>query len=280
MSPDTILNFFAKYIQAELGIVYAEHNYFQLRNRLDEISKLLGIDSLEKLHQHAQAGITGNFKQLLLDLATNNETSFFRDMRAFKAIETLFLPNFLESEPPGSELRIWSAASSTGQEALSLAILVKEWASKVGKDFPFSIVGTDISERILQRAQAARYSQLEIQRGLPAPYIAKYFERDDKDGWIAKPEIRKFTQFRRQNLLERFAFPKKFHLVLCRNCLIYQPVQNKIEILKRITETLLPSGMLVLGAGESLLGLSSEYNQQQSDGGVIYRRKEPEKKAA
>jgi chemotaxis protein methyltransferase CheR len=96
-----ILGFFARYIEAELGIVYAEHNYFQLQNRLEEIAKLLGIDSVEKLYATAQTGIQGQFKQLLLDLATNNETSFFRDIKVFKTIEELVLPAFVKN--PGYE---------------------------------------------------------------------------------------------------------------------------------------------------------------------------------
>ena len=279
MRPE-ILQFFAKYIETELGIVYAEHNYFQLQNRLEEIAKLLSVESVEQLYSNAKVSISGQFKQLLLDLATNNETSFFRDHKVFKAIEALVIPSFLQNSPAHSELRIWSAASSTGQEALSISMLIKEWNLKNGKTIPFSIIGTDISGRILIRAKEAHYSQLEIQRGLPAPYIVKYFEKNEQDRWKASPELTKHIQFRKQNLLEPFLFTKMFHVIFCRNMLIYQNVERKKEILSRLTEMLLPDGFLILGSGESLLGLSNDYQQAASEGAVVYQKRDKLLKAA
>ena len=280
MQLERILLFFAKYIESELGIVYADHNYFQLQNRLEEIAKLLSVESIEKLFTQAEAGITGPFKQLLLDLATNNETSFFRDPRVFKAIEQVVLPNFLKNEPQGTQLRIWSGASSTGQEALSLAMLISEWNLKASKNIPFSILGTDISERILLRAQKADYSQLEVQRGLPTPYLVKYFQKNDQDRWIANATLTSHIQFKKQNLLAPFSFSQKFHLILLRNVLIYQALPSKIEILRRVTEMLAPDGVLILGSGESLLGLSSDYHQTAHEGAVIYLKKESRQSAA
>ncbi len=280
MQLERILLFFAKYIESELGIVYADHNYFQLQNRLEEIAKLLSVESIEKLFTQAEAGITGPFKQLLLDLATNNETSFFRDPRVFKAIENVVIPNFLQNEPQGTQLRIWSGASSTGQEALSLAMLISEWNLKTLKNIPFSILGTDISERILLRAQKADYSQLEVQRGLPTPYLVKYFQKNDQDRWIANSTLTSHIQFKKQNLLAPFAFSQKFHLILLRNVLIYQALPSKIEILRRVTDMLAPGGVLILGSGESLLGLSSDYHQTAHEGAVIYLKKEFHQSAA
>jgi chemotaxis protein methyltransferase CheR len=280
MQLERILLFFAKYIESALGIVYAEHNYFQLQNRLEEIAKLLSIESIEELFTLAESGITGPFKQLLLDLATNNETSFFRDPKVFKAIENVVLPSFLQNEPQGSQFRIWSGASSTGQEALSLAMLISEFNLKGQKNIPFSILGTDISERILLRAKKADYSQLEVQRGLPTPYLLKYFQKNDQDRWTANATLTSHIQFNKQNLLAPLAFAQKFHLILLRNVLIYQALPSKIEILKRVTEMLAPGGFLILGSGESLLGLSSDYNQTAYEGAVIYLKKESRQTAA
>lgn len=279
MQPE-ILTFFAKYIETELGIVYADHNYFQLQNRLEEIAKLLSVESVERLYQNAKAGIQGQFKQLLLDLATNNETSFFRDPKVFRAFENVVLPTFLSQNPANSEFRVWSAASSTGQEALSIAMLMNEWNAKNGNRIPLSITATDISERILARAKEAQYSQLEVQRGLQASYLIKYFKKNEQDRWTADPGLLKNIQFRKQNLLDPFLFTKKFHVVFCRNVLIYQTVKSKTEILSRLTEMLLPGGYLILGSGESLLGLSNDYIQTPFDGAVIYLKKEAVLKVA
>lgn len=272
MKYNEILLFFAKRIESELGIVYADHNYFQLENRLLEIANLLDIESLEKLYEHAQKGIDGQFHQMLMDLATNNETSFFRDAKIFRCIEQAVLATFRTNHPHSTKLRIWSAAASSGQEALSVAMTVFEWNQKQSDRLDFEVLGTDISERILKKAQSARYSQLEIQRGLPAPLMLKYFAKDADNFWTPVSDLRGKIEFRRLNLKENFVFAEKFHLILCRNVLIYQTVQGKKEIIKRLFDSLAPGGFLVLGAGESLIGLSDAFAQTQIDGSIIYQK--------
>lgn len=280
MQGNEILFFFAKYIENELGIVYADHNYFQLQNRLEEIAKLLGVASVEELYKMGRVGIAGAFKHLLLDVATNNETSFFRDINVFRAIENVVLPSVLPTLQASEKMMIWSAASSSGQEAISTAITMIEWSKRQMKAFDFHIHGTDISERILQRAQKAEYSQLEVQRGLPAPLMIKYFKKDQQDRWTANVELTGKMDFKKLNLKESFYFAKPFHLVLCRNVLIYQSVQGKIDILKKVSDVLVPGGYLILGSGESLLGLSDGYELASTEGAVIYRRKLALKKSA
>lgn len=269
MQLNTILEYFAKYIEAELGIVYSSHNYFQLQNRLEEIAKLTGAADVEQLYNQSKSGIGGDFKQMILDVATNNETSFFRDPKIFKSVEKAVLNNFIGN----NKLRIWSAASSSGQEAISLSILINEFNQKENANIQFSILGTDISERVLLRAKKATYSQLEVQRGLPAAYLIKYFRKDDNDLWTALPEVTRSIEFKKQNLIETFPFKEKFNLILCRNVLIYQSIEGKIDILKRITDMLTANGVLILGSGESLIGLSTDYEQQNIEGAIIYRKK-------
>ena len=268
-----ILPFFANYIEKESGIIYAEHNHFQLQNRLEDITRLLGLATLEKLHERAKEGICSQFKQLLIDLATNNETSFFRDPKLFKAIETAFLKPMTEPGKYPGRIKIWSAASSTGQEAHSLSILLTEFNLKNQTSLDFSILGTDISERVLQIAKSSTYSQLEVQRGLPAPYLIKYFQKGADDRWTAKPEITRHLEFRKLNLKDPLPPSYQFQLVLCRNVLIYQTVEAKKEILSRITRTLPSGGFLALGSGESLIGLSTEYEQVSIEGAIIYQKK-------
>lgn len=279
MPPEEILVFFANYIEKELGIVYDEHNYFQLQNRLDEIAKLLGISSTEKLYKQAQDGITGAFKQLLLDLATNNETSFFRDMKVFKCLENKLLSHFL-AKHNNLELRIWSAASSTGQEALSLAMLIEEWSEKNQIQINYSILGTDISEKALTKARSFRYTQLDIQRGLPSALLIKYFNKDDNDQWTAVSRITDKIKYRNMNLKSEFMTEQDFHVILCRNMLIYQRIQAKSEIIAKLGQSLTPEGLLVLGSGESLIGLSTSYEQVFDEGAILYKRKTDFSKAA
>ena len=268
-----ILKFFSSYIEKEIGIVYSDHNAFQLRNRLEEICKLVGEPNISTLHSFAQKGISGSFKQLLVDVATNNETSFFRDPRVYRAIEETILPNLLSLYSAGETMRIWSAASSTGQEAVSLSILLEEAKAKSKRQFDFRITGSDISERALTKARDGIYSQLEVQRGMPTPLMVKYFIKDERDRWVVRPEIRQKMEFKKQNLKDPFSQVGQFGLILCRNVLIYQNVESKKEILSRITRQLVPGGFLVMGSGESLIGLSQDYQQVDTAEAVIYQKK-------
>jgi len=280
MQPNDILDFFAKYVEAELGIVFHKENYYQLQQRIDEIVKILGVSSAEELYLMGQKGITGNFKQLLLDIATNNETSFFRDPTAFKAIENLVLPDLFEKTKDLKKLRIWSAASSTGQEALSVAMIIHEWMAKNNKRIDFEIIGTDISERALNRAKNASYTQLEVQRGLPMPLLIKYFRKDVNDNWIAKDQIRNETKFQSLNLKAPYPFKDKFDLILCRNVLIYQSVAGKKEIIEKLCSMLHPAGYFALGSTESMIGLSTEFEMKMIGESSIYKKKLPQAVAA
>jgi len=271
MSEKEILSFFAAYIEKQLGIIYADHNYFQLQNRLEEIGKSLGIPSLEGLYLEAQKGITGNFKLLLMDISTNNETSFFRDEKVFSALKKVVSDNLDTFK--NDKLYIWSAASSSGQEALSVSIMLNELMEDANVTFPYEIAGTDISERILNKAREGTYTQFEVQRGLSDRLLSKYFSKNIQGHWCASEKLMKNISYSKVNLIEPFNFPRKFNMVLCRNVLIYQKVEAKTEIVRRITETILPRGILILGSGESLLGLSSDYEQIMLEGAVIYRKK-------
>lgn len=273
MQLEEILSFFAKYIEKELGIIYSEHNSFQLQNRLEEIAHAIGISSIEQLYEEAKTGINGRFKQLLLDIATNNETSFFRDPKVFRALETTVLNSTSELVTKDEPLRIWSAASSTGQEALSIALLIQEHNDKHSSKINYAILGTDISERVLEKAKSATYSQLEVDRGLPPTYLAKYFKKGDQEKWVALPQITKNTEFKKLNLKDALSFQEKFHVILCRNVLIYQNIEGKRDIVRRITSALIPRGYLILGAGESLFGISSDYDQHTVEGAILYRKK-------
>lgn len=280
MPLEEILLFFAKYIEAQLGIIYANHNFFQLQNRLDEITRLMGADSIQKLYEQAQTGIHGQFKQLLLDTATNNETSFFRDPKVFRTIEAAVLPQIMSVNPAPPSLSIWSAASSSGQEALSITMLLLEWCKKNNKVIDFKITGTDISDRILAKARNAQYTQLEVQRGLPAPLMIKYFTKDQNDLWTANSDLTGRIDYKSLNLTENFQFKRPFDLIFCRNVLIYQSVERKINILNRIHSNLAPSGFLVLGSGESMIGLSQDFEPIVIDGAVLFRKKEKALKVA
>ncbi|MGE3610974.1 MAG: protein-glutamate O-methyltransferase CheR [Bacteriovoracaceae bacterium] len=273
MPRDQILTFFSKYIESELGMVYSENNDFQLQNRLEEIVKLHNFANIQELYEVAQKGMIGSLKQLVLDVATNNETSFFRDTKYFNAFRNLIEQQMKGDLFPQKELKIWSAASSTGQEALSISILIDELKKKHNSSLPYSILGTDISERALTKAREAKYRQLEVQRGLTTAQMIQYFTKDDKDMWEASKELTKHIQFKKMNLRDDNYPYNGFHFIFCRNVLIYQSVENKIKILNKLESCLVPGGFLILGVGESLIGLDQDYETVMMDNAVIYRKK-------
>lgn len=274
MLPNTHLKFFADFIEKELGIIYAEAVYYQLQQRLEKVAEYLGLKDAEALYVRAVSqGIIGDFKAYLLDIATNNETSFFRDPTIYNALENHILPALKSDFAGAFNFRIWSAASSFGQEPYSVAMLAHEVRQK-DPTFPrIEIKATDISDQALTRARKGCYSQLEIQRGLAASRLVKYFSKNEDNTWQLKPEVSSLVDFSKKNLLDSFATMGKFHVILCRYVLIYQDAEKKKQILGRLVECLHPRGFLILGGSESAMGLSTEIVQENFSGAVFYRRK-------
>lgn len=270
--------YFSQFIQKELGIVYSEFNRFQLQNRLEEVSRIVGAADPVALQKMAMEKMTPDLKQLILDIATNNETSFFRDPKLFKAVEDSALHSIAGAN--GANFRIWSAACSNGQEPYSLAMILDQIKDKSSLSTAPKILATDISSRVLEKAAKGRYSQLEIQRGLPAPLLIKYFKKDDENFWTVSPALKAMVEFRKLNLLDSFSSLGQFDVIFCRNVLIYQNVENKIRILDKLTECLKPGGYLVLGAGESLIGLSENFETVKSNESIFYRLKKVSQKLA
>ncbi len=271
------LSFFATFIEQNLGIVYSEINYFQLEMRLNDIMSFLGFNSPDEMYSSAVQGISGSFRELLLDAATNNETSFFRDPSAFQIILDQLIRPQIATFSSSVPYRIWSAACSNGQEPYSLAMMLSH---EFGSLFPgcFEILATDFSTRVLNYAKLGRYSQLEVQRGLPIHYLLNFFSKivgeRGEDVWQLKHELQRPITFKQMNLLEKSPDSEKFNLILCRNMLIYQNVENKKYILSRITNCLHKGGYLVMGAAESLIGLSDDYDLVSFDRVVLYRKKD------
>jgi len=272
-----ILKYFASYIEKELGIVYHEANYFQLEHRLQQISVQLGHENLAAFYAAVQSGIVGSTRSLLLDVATNNETSFFRDASIFKALSAYILPELVKNKQSMGVrpvIRLWSAASSSGQEAYSIAMEADAYRESSGiTDLELDLLASDVSDSILRRAQEATYSQLEVQRGLPARLLVKYFDKVESERWRVKDSIRRGFSFRKINLLDEVMGLGPFDIVFCRNVLIYQDVENKKKVLNRIHGLLADPGYLFLGAAESLIGLSDSFTQINQEGAIFYKKK-------
>lgn len=207
----------------------------------------------------------------IVEALTTNETSFFRDVRVYRALENRVLPSLIEAKKHKRELRIWSAACSNGQEPYSLAMLLRS-AFPVLKDWKVSILATDIDTQALAKAESARYTKPEVNRGLPAKMLADHF-RQEATSWVVRDELRAMIDFRQMNLASRWSVRGPFDLVLIRNVLIYFDEPTKRDILERAGRCLSPLGFLLLGGAESTLGVVDEYLREDIGEATAYRLK-------
>jgi len=190
----------------------------------------------------------------VVEAMTTNETFFFRDKVPFENFRTAILPALLAARGAQRSIRIWSAAASTGQEPYSLAMTLKELADSVA-GWRIEIVATDLAGGVLQKAQDGIYSQFEVQRGLPIAFLIKYFSKVG-DMWQIAPELRAMVKFRQLNLLADFSALGAFDLIFCRNVLIYFDQDTKTDLLNRLGRLAADDGYLVLGAAETVVGLT------------------------
>ncbi|HTS78051.1 MAG TPA: protein-glutamate O-methyltransferase CheR [Bryobacteraceae bacterium] len=193
----------------------------------------------------------------VVDALTTNETSFFRDMHPFEAIRKTILPELIERNRARKTLRIWSAACSAGQEPLSLAMTIAQHFPETG-DWQVQILATDLSDEMLAHARAGRYSQIEVNRGLPAPMLVRFFE-ERAGGWQVSSNLLRMIRYERFNLVEPWPPRAPFDLILLRNVMIYFDVTVKRDILSKMAATLNASGYLLLGAAETPAGLVEDF---------------------
>jgi chemotaxis protein methyltransferase CheR len=258
-----------KYLQQEVyresGIVLDGDKHYLLESRLLPVARSAKLASLDDLCARLRAKASPGLAQAVIEALTTNETLFFRDMAPFEALRLRVIPELIAKKP--TKLTIWSAAASSGQEAFSVAMLLKEMKITA----PVDILGTDLSDQILERAREAKYVQFEVNRGLPAPYLVKYFQRQGLD-WQLKDEIRGMVKFRRFDLRQPMAALGKFDIVFCRNVLIYFDVETKIKILTQILNVLNPGGYLFLGGAETTQNLHDKFERVAIGTTAAYRK--------
>ena len=259
-----------QYLQQEIyrqsGIVLDDDKHYLLESRLMPVARAARLANLDELCARLRSCADAPLARKVIEALTTNETLFFRDIAPFDALRQKLIPELLAKRSP--KLTVWSAAASSGQEAYSIAMLLKELGTG-GR--PVEILGTDLSEQVLDRAREAKYAQFEVNRGLPAPYLVKYFRREGLD-WQLKDEIRTMVKFRRFDLRQPMATLGKFDIVFCRNVLIYFDVQTKIKILNQILTVLNPGGYLFLGGAETALNLQGSFERVPIGSTVVYRK--------
>ena len=216
--------------------------------RLTPIARLSGAANLEDFVNMLKAGRPAHLHRAVAEAMTINETSFFRDITPFEMLRQIVFPRLIEERRDKRRLRIWSAASSTGQEAYSLAMLIAEHFPDLAH-WDVKIIGTDISRHVVDYAQKGRYRRLEVNRGLPARMLLKYMVREG-DEWEVVPRLRAMCEFRYANLCAPMPHLPVFDLVMLRNVLLYFSQHDRRTLFKEIYQKIVPGGYLVLGNAE------------------------------
>ncbi|NJR43156.1 MAG: protein-glutamate O-methyltransferase CheR [Akkermansiaceae bacterium] len=205
----------------------------------------------------------------VIEAMTTTETLFFRDRKPYDALRKTIFPELQRLRARERTIRIWSCACSSGQEAYSLAMLLLDWLP-ANPGFSARIVGTDISPKMVERARAARFSQLEVNRGLRAPYLVRYFEQQGRD-WVLKQQLRDLCRFERGNLSQAPVGVPTCDIVFLRNVLIYFDLDTKRTVLSHVRKVLRPGGFLVLGGAESTLNLDDAFHRMELGRAVVFR---------
>ncbi len=233
------------------AIVLGDDKRYLVESRLSPLAERHGFQSLRALITALRfAQSFGALHTQVIDALTTNETLFFRDRHPFEALSDTILPVLIKARSDTRRINIWSAASSTGQEAYSIAMLIREKFPELAS-WKIFILGTDLSETVLTQARSGSFSQIEVNRGLPAPYLVKYFVKADNERWVIRPDIRAMVQFKNLNLIGPWTDIQVFDLIFIRNVLIYFGEDKKREVLNRIAGRLAPDGFLVLGSAET-----------------------------
>jgi chemotaxis protein methyltransferase CheR len=250
-------DYLRKLLKDRSGLTLSADKQYLVESRLLPVARKAGVDGLGGLVQKLKGTNAEPLITEVVEAMTTNESFFFRDKIPFDLFRQTILPALLAARAGQRQIRIWCAAASTGQEPYSLAILLKEMAAQVA-GWRIEILGTDLSTEVLEKAKVGIYSQFEVQRGLPIQLLVKYFAQVGET-WQVAPEIRAMVQYKPLNLLQPFSQLGTFDIVFCRNVLIYFDQDTKIDVLARLAKMMPPDGYLVLGAAETVVGLTDTF---------------------
>jgi chemotaxis protein methyltransferase CheR len=249
------LHILAALLESRTGQQIAANRAWRVETALKPLMRSSEIATLDDLVSRVLDGRNPELADKVVDALLNQESSFYRDAAVFDMLAEAVTA--LDAVALGRRVRLWSAGCATGQEPLSLAMMFAEREERSGAPSP-EIVATDVSDVALGRARAGRYSQFEIQRGLPIRRMMRWFEQNGED-WTARPDLVRRIQFRRHNLVSDPPPIGRFDIVLCRNVLLYLSQSHRQRIFQRMAEVIRPGGLLVLGAGETAIGQTSAF---------------------
>jgi chemotaxis protein methyltransferase CheR len=248
--------FLRKLLRDKSGLDLSTDKQYLIESRLLPLARKAGLPGIGELVQKLRDGNSGLIGQVV-EAMTTNETFFFRDKVPFDHFREAIMPELLKARANRKSIRIWCAAGSTGQEPYSLAMCLKEMGAALS-GWRVEIVATDLSQEVLEKSKAGLYSQFEVQRGLPIQFLVKYFKQAG-ELWQINSDIRAMVQHRQLNLLHDFSQLGTFDVIFCRNVLIYFDQETKINIFGRLAKSMEADGFLVLGAAETVVGLTDVF---------------------
>lgn len=264
------LKIFFTLLRQESGLVLDESKRYLIETRLEPIAVQEGFSSINELGERLQRSPSPFLRQKVVDAMTTNETSFFRDRTPFETLKNSVLPDLIKRNARTRRIRIWCAACSTGQEPYSIAMQLCEMAPDLAA-WDVKILATDIAKVVLERASAGVYSQHEVQRGLSTPYLLRFFRQSGVE-WRINPEVKRFVEFKRMNLLSNLSSIGVVDVIFCRNLLIYFGLDTKKSVVERMAGVLSPHGALFLGGAETLFGITDRFARPEGNKGNYYIR--------
>jgi len=264
----------AGYIREICGIHLDQSKAYLLETRLHGLMSEAGAANFSELFIKTKADSTAKLRAKIIDAISTNETSFFRDASPFELLRHKILPELIDRRSEIGvriPIRIWSAACSTGQEAYSTGIILRELIADLNR-FDIRILGTDISNRAVAKASYGEYDPFELERGLTSQTLDRHFTRSG-ERWKVRDEIRAMANFRTMNLLEPFSFPARFDIIFCRNVAIYFNEADKSRLFSNLAKVLARDGALIIGATESISGFCPELGPKRYLRSIFYQWK-------
>jgi chemotaxis protein methyltransferase CheR len=243
--------FLKNLVYKDSAIVLGDDHAYLLEARLGPLAQLEGVADVTALVRVLQKAADPALRRRVVETMTTNETSFFRDIQPFEVLKNTILPELVKKRATERSLRIWSGAASTGQEACSLAMTLLEHQRDVALGWDVQILGTDLSSRVVERAKSGLYSQLEVNRGLPAPMLMKHFTRSGVQ-WQTSSAVQRLVQYRVMNLAAAWPLMPQFDIIFLRNVLIYFDMDTRRAIFTRLRNCLRKDGVLFIGGAESI----------------------------
>lgn len=263
--------FVSTLVRQRSAIVLEPEKSYLLEARLTPLARAEGFASLDALVAQMRAQPFNGLHRKVVEAMTTNETSFFRDLHPFDALRKVVLPEVLKQRQASRTLNVWCAACSSGQEPYTVMMTLLEHFPQLAT-WQVRLLGTDLSSEMVGRSRTGRYGQIEVNRGLPANLLVKYFEKKGIE-WQVKPDVQRYCEFKEMNLIEPWGPLPQMDVVFLRNVLIYFDVETKRQILGNVRKVLQPWGYLFLGGAETTINLGDTFERVQFDKAGCYRIK-------